>query len=190
MRNLKDFTSYWNQLENKLYKIFILIFLLSNAQAKNLLKNKSQDLFFLPDSINKSSEFDSSQFIMKKSPWGAVLRSAILPGLGQFYNESYYKIPLVWGALIYLSTQWKNNNDSYLLYKELFNQSLQNNSNGNSNYYKRREFYHDQRDLFAIYIGLAYFLNLVDAYVDAHFFDFEVSENKLASFQVRMKIKL
>jgi len=27
-------------------------------------------------------------FVMQKSPWGAVARSAIIPGLGQFYNES------------------------------------------------------------------------------------------------------
>jgi hypothetical protein len=30
-----------------------------------------------------------------------------------------------------------------------------------------------------IYIGLAYFLNLVDAYVDAQLFDFTVKENNM-----------
>ena len=40
-----------------------------------------------------------------------------------------------------------------------------------------REFYRDQRDLFAIYLGLTYLLTLVDAYVDAHLFDFSVTES-------------
>ena len=48
----------------------------------------------------------------------------------------------------------------------------------NSDAYKRnRNFYRDQRDLVAIYMGLVYLLNLVDAYVDAALFDFNVSEN-------------
>jgi len=177
-------------LENKLLKIFLLIFLSSLAVAKNNCNSNYQSFFSPPDSTIEKSSTDTLTFVMKKSPWGAVLRSAILPGFGQFYNESYYKIPVVWGALIYLGYQWKNNNDSYLRFKDLYNQSLLSSENGNSNYYKSREFYHDQRDLFAIYIGLTYFLNLIDAYVDAHLFDFEVSENKLATFQLRMKLKL
>jgi hypothetical protein len=32
-----------------------------------------------------------------KSPTGALVRSAILPGLGQFYNEAYWKIPIIYG---------------------------------------------------------------------------------------------
>jgi len=39
-----------------------------------------------------------------KTPKKALLRSAILPGLGQAYNKQYWKIPIVYagfGALIY-----------------------------------------------------------------------------------------
>ncbi|MBI5727814.1 MAG: hypothetical protein HY965_08175, partial [Ignavibacteriales bacterium] len=39
--------------------------------------------------------------------------------------------------------------------------------------------YHDQRDQFGTYIVLTYFLTLVDAYVDAHLFDFTVEETPL-----------
>lgn len=37
--------------------------------------------------------------ITKLSPAKAGLYSAVLPGLGQFYNKKYWKIPLVWGAV-------------------------------------------------------------------------------------------
>jgi hypothetical protein len=39
-----------------------------------------------------------------------------------------------------------------------------------------RDFYRDQRDQFYLYAGLVYLINVVDAYVDAHLFDFDVSD--------------
>lgn len=122
---------------------------------------------------------------MKKSPWGAVLRSAVLPGFGQFYNESYWKIPVVWGALGYLVYLWNDSNTKYKKYRDLYISD-----NTNSVYLTYREFYKDQRDLNAVFIGLAYFLNLVDAYVDAHLFDFDVSEEmKTSKLNLSFKIR-
>jgi hypothetical protein len=108
---------------------------------------------------------------MQKSPWGAVLRSAIVPGLGQIYNESYWKAPVVWGFMGYFVYVWIDNNNNYIDYKDLYRLS------GKSLDREYRDFYRDQRDEFAIYIVLTYMLNLVDAYVDAHLFDFSVNEN-------------
>ncbi|MDQ7816096.1 MAG: DUF5683 domain-containing protein [Melioribacteraceae bacterium] len=134
-----------------------------------------------PDNV----QTDTTKFEMEKSAWGAVLRSAIIPGFGQFYNESYWKIPVVWGALGYLSYLWIDSNKNYKIYRDLFaaNQS-------NSSYLSLREFYKDQRDLNAVFIGLAYFLNLVDAYVDAHLFDFNVSEEmQVSTYYLSLKIR-
>lgn len=116
---------------------------------------------------------------MQKSPLGAVLRSAVVPGLGQFYNESYWKIPVVWGVIGYFAYVWIDNNDSYKEYRDLYQESLQLSELVNSRYKDLRDFYKDQRDEFAIYIGLTYFLQLVDAYVDAHLFDFNVTPDPI-----------
>ena len=110
-----------------------------------------------------------SVFVMKKSPWGAVLRSAILPGWGQFYNESYLKIPIIWGLAAWFIYNWNWNNNYYKIYSELTLQDY--------GYHGLRDQFHDQRDLFTIYMGITYFLNLVDAYVDAQLFDFSFSQN-------------
>ena len=128
---------------------------------------------------------------MQKSPWGAVLRSAIIPGWGQFYNESYWKIPIVVGLIGYYTYGYIHNNDLYIEYRDKYTESLTQSTLGNSNYKRIREFYKDQRDLFAVYFGLTYFLNLVDAYVDAHLFDFDVSENPYTHTpQINMKFFL
>lgn len=110
---------------------------------------------------------------MKKSPWGAVGRSAILPGWGQFYNEDYWHIPVVWGFLGWFGYNWADNNNKYKTYRDRFINS------GDENDRTRRNFYRDQRDNFAIYFVLTYLLNLVDAYVGAHLFDFTVEEDYL-----------
>jgi len=112
-----------------------------------------------------------SVFVMHKSPWGAVLRSAVLPGFGQFYNESYWKIPVIWGAGALLISGWVYNNNLYNDNKDLYTNT------GQTIYQYRRDFYRNQRDNFTIYLVVLYILNLVDAYVDAHLYDFTVEED-------------
>lgn len=138
---------------------------------------------------SNSVKIDTAKFEMRKSAWGAVLRSAVLPGFGQFYNESYWKIPVVWGVLGYFGYQWNRNNDLYIQYRDAYALSIVNKQT-DSYTYKAREFYKDQRDLVAVFIGLTYFLNLVDAYVDAHLFDFDISgSNQISNYQLSLKIK-
>lgn len=122
-------------------------------------------------------------FVMQKSPWGAVLRSAIVPGLGQFYNESYWKIPIIWGTGALLISGWVYNNNLYNDNKDLFINT------GQSIYKYRRDFYRNQRDNFTIYLVVLYVLNLLDAYVDAELYDFNVDEDFISGSS-RLNIKL
>ncbi len=132
--------------------------------------------------ISGSGTPEDSIFVMKKSPWGAVLRSAVIPGFGQFYNESYYKIPIIWGLGAWFVYGWVQNNDKYVTNKNLFIDT------GQEIYKSNRDFYRDQRDNFTIYLVLVYLLNLVDAYVDAHLFDFNVDEDFLTG-STRLKVR-
>lgn len=124
---------------------------------------------------------DTLVYRMQKSPLGAVVRSALLPGLGQIYNESYWKVPVVWGFLGYYGYEWVRQNNNYHSYATQYKEVLAGLRRGNAENYKRvRDFYRDQRDLFAIYMGIAYALNLLDAYVDAQLFDFSVDEDPVS----------
>ena len=167
MMNLNDYSSFSISLKKIIFSLLAISFILSS----NLIAQTE------PDSVQTVKS--ESGFEMTKSPWGAVGRSALLPGWGQYYNESYLKIPVIWGFLGYYTYGWITSNNDYQNYRDLYTQSLQPDYTGVSSsvLLNEREFYRDQRDMFAVYFGLAYFLNLVDAYVDAHLFDFDVSEN-------------
>jgi hypothetical protein len=127
---------------------------------------------------------NDSVFVMQKSPWGAVLRSAIIPGWGQIYNHSYIKAPVIWGAAAWFIYGWHFYNDYYQRYKDLYKQY---NYKG---YRDSRELNHDERDMFAVYLGLLYIMNLVDAYVDAQLFDFTVEENPAGDSQYMIGLKI
>lgn len=168
----------WNGCSNSLRSLIkntvniLLFFICLSASLR-----AQQDTTTIPRIENPDSVF-----VMQKSSWGAVLRSAIIPGLGQIYNESYYKAPIIWGLSTWFIYEWIQANDKYKSNRDLFVQT------GDVRYQEIRTFYRDKRDEFAIYMGIVYFLNLVDAYVDAHLFDFSVEENKMTGSSM-LKIK-
>ena len=167
MKNLKDYLNFLKSLTNHIVKAIIIVLLLNSfsfAQTKDTADNNSYD----------------SVFVMQKSPWGAVLRSALIPGWGQIYNHSYIKAPVIWGGIFALYLGWRFYNNHYNDTKNIYDKLLNSQSADSyllRGYQSNRDFYHNQRDLFSIYIGLVYVLNLVDAYVDAELFDFNVQEN-------------
>jgi hypothetical protein len=123
------------------------------------------------------------KFRMKKSPWVAVGLSAILPGAGQFYNQSYWKVPILLGIAGYLGYEYYDYDKKYRDYRDQYaaSQSPQF-PEGDDNLKTLREFYRSQRNDFVWYLAIVYVINLVDAYVDAHLFDFNVKEDKIERF--------
>lgn len=134
--------------------------------------------YSMKDTLNKQREL---KFKMSKSPLKAILLSALIPGAGQFYNESYWKIPVIAGLTGYFGYEYFRNNRLYKENRDLYLQSQTiENPSGNPVYKSLREFYRNQRDDFMWYFLVVYFLNLVDAYVDAHLFDFDVKDENIS----------
>ncbi len=112
----------------------------------------------------------------RKSPWLAVGLSAALPGAGQIYTKSYWKVPVIWGLGGYWVYEWVKQNDKYKDFRSQYSASVTPvTPQGSEQLLNLRNFYRDQRDSFSWYMGFLYFLNLVDAYVDAQLYDFDVS---------------
>ncbi len=118
--------NYSNLLEEGIIKKVLLIFFILCLNVINAQKDTTAQPTTQIDtsSVAESSLADTTKFSMQKSAWGSVLRSAIIPGFGQFYNQSYWKVPLFWGVLGYLGYQWNSNNKSYNTYSDLYKKNL------------------------------------------------------------------
>lgn len=124
----------------------------------------------------------------------ASLYSAILPGAGQAYNKKYWKIPVIYagfGTLIYFI---HSNNTEYVKFRDAY--SFKASASPDSTLYndyadkyplasllEGRDYYRRNRDLTYILTSVWYVLNVVDAAVDAHLFDYDISDNLSMQWQ-------
>ena len=132
---------------------------------------------FVGDSIpNSSSSALRTNHHQTKSPLLAIGLSALVPGSGQIYNTDYWKAPVIWGLGGYWIYEWNKLNNLYKNYQSQYTESLVSNPpNGIDSYRSNRDFYKDERDKFAWFLGALYFVNILDAYVGAQLYDFDVS---------------
>lgn len=111
------------------------------------------------------------------SPTKASVYSAILPGLGQAYNKKYWKIPIVYGALIGGAYTIIDNRSKMRKLNEEFRVLYANNSEPTAEQITKRNEYRQSRDVGILVVTAFYALQIVDATVDAHFFNVDLNEN-------------
>lgn len=153
------------------------------------------------DSLSKPAQIKME---FKPDPKKAVLM-ALVPGLGQIYNRKFWKLPIVYGGLMgcMYAVTWNNRNyqDYSTAYKDImmdaeepnrpveeFHTSWQDflgvgydpkewvtNTNFQTQLKNRKDYYRRYRDLSIIITVGVYALSIIDAYVDAQLFDFDIS---------------
>ena len=148
----------------------------------------------LNDSIGiRSGKIKLTSELHSKSGSLAMLYSAILPGAGQVYAHRYYTIPIIWGFGVYLSSIAIQSNNQYQSYRAKFSESVTLDTIshlGNSQLQNARDFWRDQRDEFILYLALTYFLNIIDAYVGATLYDFDVSDELGGSAKIQFRVPI
>jgi hypothetical protein len=118
-------------------------------------------LRFLPASVPVSVAPDSDSIgvnLRKKNPTGAMLRSLIFPGWGQFYNGKYLKAALAFAvetSLVATAVYW---NQQAVKATE-----------------DERLFYQHNRNTANWWLAATILISMFDAYVDAHLSDFDES---------------
>ena len=148
----------------------------------------------LPDTSESSSVTGTERtgegaFHPRKSAWLAVGLSAAVPGVGQIYNENYWKAPVVWALGGYWISEWIQLNKSYKDYRDKFSASITSElPYGDGQFLQLRNYYGDERDKFAWYLGALYFLNLLDAYVGANLYDFDVGPDLGANGKITPRV--
>lgn len=122
---------------------------------------------------------------------------AIIPGYGQIYNRKYWKLPIVYGGFLGCAYAISWNGTMYSDYKKAYRDIIDNDPTTNSfmdilpegytieslggmsQYTKtlqtKQNTYRRYRDLSIVITVALYAITLVDAYVDAQLFDFDIS---------------
>lgn len=140
---------------------------------------------------------DSARLAIERMPRDAARRSAIVPGWGQIKNGHWYKVPIIYGGFVGVGLYLEFNQRYYIkTLRELqFRAKAGNEGQRNDpeliNIDERglqqyKDFYGRNRQV-AVLAGLGlYALNIIDAYVWAKFFRFDISDE--LGFKIRPSV--
>lgn len=166
--------------------LYILFFLLATsviAQTTDTLRVKNDKIIVPEFSLKENTPYDPL------APARAAFYSAVVPGLGQAYNKKYWKIPIIYAGMatgIYFYVQNDNDYDRFRdAYKrrlagytddEFFGTGTEPNISSDR-LIDAQKTAQKNKDV-SIIVTLAFYLvNVIDANVDAHLRQYNVSDD-------------
>lgn len=159
---------------------FVLILLFTGKPHETLSQNGAKT----NDTLN----------IKYHSPHKATIYAMVLPGLGQAYNKKYWKIPVVYAGFATLTYFIINNRNEYIKYRDAYDYVTQGDTLFpiNNEYVSKydqdqllsgRDYYRRNLEFTYILTGLWYIITVLDATVDAHLFDYDISNDLSLKFK-------
>jgi len=189
---MKNWNGFTNFLSLFLKTFFLLLCIYNTTAAQNLddstnthtnttqKQNQAQQQNIVPDSL--------------PDPKSVMLKSAMVPGWGQVVNKQIWKVPIVYGmlgTLVWNSVRLTKRFHDFRA--AAFNAQVEGTEMDDMRFGPTPEFLQgdfserflkdrrnelrNNRDLMYIIIGVAYGLNVLDAYVFAHMKTFNVSDD-------------
>jgi len=113
----------------------------------------------------------------------ATTLAMMFPGAGQLYNKSYWKVPIVVGVFATMGYLIDWNNRLYQRYRIAYNQypynefQYWNSPPSEASIQSRRDDARRNRDLCIILTAGAYIVSIIEAHVDAHMKNFDISND-------------
>ncbi|MFV8226505.1 DUF5683 domain-containing protein [Christiangramia aquimixticola] len=117
------------------------------------------------------------------APAKAAFYSAVLPGLGQAYNGSYWKIPIAYGGLGTGVYFYLKNDEQYDRYRDAYKNRIAGRPDEfegritTAGLIRAQEIYQKNKEISILVTVGVYILNIIDANVDAHLRQFNVDED-------------
>lgn len=146
-----------------------------NHPTDSIFTKSKKEIDVIADIEKVNAPFSKPKF----SPTKAGLYSAVLPGLGQYYNKKYWKIPIVLGGIgtgvgftLFFDKSYRRYRDAFVAELNGIPHEFSSNPNitkevlGNFQDRQKRS-----RDYAIAITSLVYILNIVDAVVDAHLYE-------------------
>jgi hypothetical protein len=163
--------------------IFLLLATPFFAQTTDTLSVAKEEILVVKDSVSIKEPYDPL------APQRAAFYSAVVPGLGQAYNKKYWKIPIIYAGMAAGVYFYIQNDNEYDRFRDAYKRRLAG--------FTDDEFYgsgttptistarlidaqktaQKNKDV-SIIVSLAFYLiNIVDANVDSHLKQYNVSED-------------
>lgn len=158
------------------------------------------------DSLEQAKTFNvvkkiDSVSTWKPNPQQSIWFSVLIPGWGQFYNKKYWKIPIIYGGFAGIAYAISLNQKYYDSYSKAYRDFIDSNPNTNSYLNilpssvasspqwatsvlkNRTNSFRRYRDL-SIIIGVGFYaLQVIDAFVDAQLYTFDISPDLSMNIQ-------
>lgn len=149
---------------------------------------KFESYFEINNGTDTDNENEREEF---PEPRSVLFKSMMIPGWGQIENGQIWKVPIIYGMFAGIGYYAGHLNNQYQDYRAAY----YNITRGEETDFKfgptpehlqgisanqlqnNRDILRNQRDLMFVVIGLAYGLNILDAYVYAHMRSFDVSDD-------------
>ena len=139
------------------------------------------------------------------NPKKATMLSAAIPGAGQIYNRQWWKVPILYAGIATVGYFINWNNSAYIRYRNAYLDYVDSDPSTNrynlvlpegyvisdaswfeSTLENRQEGYRHDRDMLIIAMTGIYVLNILEANVAAHLYDFDVSDDLSMHFLPRL----
>jgi len=172
----------WKFSKSEKFSITLILFFFTLSAFDANAQRSKADSVFLNSPLD---QIETIKMVSEQDPNKAAMLSAVLPGLGQAYNNQYWKIPLIYGGGMIIG-HYIHYND--VLFNEFRNAliAVKDNNPNTTNPYsqfsdtslqRNRDAFHKNRDMLILVGAAFYLLNIVDAHVSAHLHEFEVNDN-------------
>ncbi|MCD8529166.1 MAG: DUF5683 domain-containing protein [Chitinophagales bacterium] len=133
-----------------------------------------------------------SVVVKRHSPKKAAMLALVAPSAGQIYNKKYWKLPIVYGGLAGLGTWIGFNAKNYKGFTNAYRLEIDNDSTtigifkgftGENQLGVKRDQAKRNLDLSIILLSVGYALQVVDAVVDAHLFEYSITDDLSVKLQ-------
>ena len=139
----------------------------------------------------QSSRWEGTKVVPREHSASKALLLSLIPGGGQIYNGQAWKVPVIYGAFAGMGYFIHYNYTRMAMFKDEYLYRVNHNDSPDladyasyptSNIYSLYNSYNRDFQLMVIITVGIYALNLIDAYVFGHLYDFQIDDNLSMGF--------
>ena len=170
--------------------LFVTLVVLIASMNKSVAQKSLMDSLQISDTVKVEE-------VKLHSPAKATIFSTVLPGMGQVYNKKYWKVPIIYAGLGTSMVFAISNHKHFKDFKTAYLQRVDGDPTtideydgilSESSLRANMDYHQRNRDLSYILAGVCYVLNIIDAAVDAHLFNFPKNDNLSFNFQPSLEL--